>query len=252
MKVSIITVAYNSANTIETTINSVLNQTHKDIEYIIVDGNSNDDTLNIIRKYEVAFEGRMSYVSEKDCGIYDAMNKGLKMAQGDVVGILNSDDFFSDTTVVENFVKEFDNNIDAVYGDVHFVKGENLNKCVRYYSSAIFRPWLLRFGFMPAHPSFYVRKEIYEKYGYYSLDYKIAADYDIMVRFIYNHKIKAKYIKMDFVTMRTGGMSNQSIKNRLITSKEDVKACTTNGLYTNIFFVCFKYFFKVFEFKPFK
>ncbi len=247
MKISVITATYNSAKTIKSTIESVLAQSYADIEYIIVDGNSHDETMQIVKNYELSFRGRMKYVSEPDKGIYDAMNKGIEMATGDVVGILNSDDFYTSDDVVQHIVEAFDEDLDAVYGDIHFVNPNNLKKCVRYYSSAVFRPSLLRFGFMPAHPSFYVRKRIYNECGKYSLEYKIAADYDMMVRFFYNHGIKAKYIKKDFVTMRMGGASTRSIKNRLLISLEDVKACRNNGLYTNIIFICLKYLVKIFE-----
>ena len=178
MKISIITVSYNSAKTIKDTIDSVLRQKYSDYEYLVVDGASKDGTVDIIREYEPKFEGRMCWASESDRGIYDAMNKGIKMATGDVVGILNSDDFFTDIDVLERVAKEFeaDTALEAIYGDVHFVKDEDLTKCTRYYSSSYFRPWLLRFGFMPAHPSFYVRKDVYEKYGLYDLQFRTSSD----------------------------------------------------------------------------
>jgi glycosyltransferase involved in cell wall biosynthesis len=216
-----------------------------------VDGNSHDETMQIVKSYEPSFRGRMIYVSEPDKGIYDAMNKGIEMATGDVVGILNSDDFYTSDDVVQRIVEAFDEDLDAVYGDIHFVNPDNLKKCVRYYSSAVFRPSLLRFGFMPAHPSFYVRKRIYNECGKYSLEYKIAADYDMMVRLFYNRGIKAKYIKNDFVTMRMGGASTRSIKNIMKANLEDVKACNRNGLYTNLFMICLKYLIKVFGLRMF-
>ncbi|NPD90768.1 glycosyltransferase family 2 protein [Xylanibacter muris] len=250
MKISIITATYNSGATIADTVESVLRQTFKDIEYLIIDGCSKDGTLDILRRYEPMFEGRMHIISEPDKGIYDAMNKGIGMATGDVVGILNSDDYYTSDdslSVIAGFFSH--NDADAVYGDIHFINEKNPDKCVRYYSSAVFRPWLLRFGFMPAHPSFYVRRDVYSKYGVFSLDYKIASDYDLMVRLLYKHRIKTGYIKKDFVTMRTGGMSTKNAKNRLLITKEDVKACRRNGLYTNIVFISMKYFYKVFEFR---
>ena len=254
MKVSIITVTYNSGRTLSDTLESVLRQTYTDIELVVVDGLSTDNTMEVVRQYEPKFGERMRYISEKDQGLYDAMNKGISMATGDVVGILNSDDYFSADDVIERVVQAFqqDEKTDAIYGDVHFIHDGEPDKCVRYYSSALFRPWLLRFGFMPAHPSFYARKRVYEKYGLYSLDYKIAADYEMMVRLFYKHKIGARYVKMDFVTMRIGGISTRNIHSRLQISKEDVVACKRNGLYTNIVFICVKYFAKVFEFKWWK
>lgn len=250
MTISLITATYNSEATIADTLKSVLAQTYKDIEYWIIDGCSKDGTMDILRHYEPMFGGKLHIVSEPDRGIYDAMNKGIARATGDVVGLLNSDDYYTSNDALATIARFFSHNdADAIYGDIHFVNDSNPEKCVRYYSSALFRPWLLRFGFMPAHPSFYVRREVYQKYGTYSLDYKIASDYDLMVRLLYKHRIKATYIKKDFVTMRTGGISTKSVKNRLLISREDVKACRRNGLYTNIAFISVKYLYKVFEFK---
>ena len=166
MKVTIVTVAYNSIATLEDTIKSVLAQTYADMEYIIIDGASTDGTQELVRSYESIFNGRLKWISEKDKGIYDAMNKGIKMATGDVVGILNSDDYFTNDDVIERMAQSFeDKNLDAVYGDIHFIHDSEPDKCVRYYSSKPFRPLWLRFGFMPAHPSFYCRKEVFEKAG---------------------------------------------------------------------------------------
>lgn len=249
MKISIITATYNSASTVADTFESVLRQTYNDIDYWVIDGGSTDRTLDIIKEYEPKFGGRMHYVSERDRGIYDAMNKGLARSSGDVVGILNSDDYFTDEKVLEDLAMTFaKNNVDAVYGDIHFIKDGFPDKVVRYYSSAMFRPFWLRFGFMPAHPSFYAKREVFEKYGKYSLDYKIASDYDMMVRLFYKHRISYKYIKRDFVTMRTGGVSTKNIRNRLLITKEDVRACRAYGLYTNKLFISMKYLYKIFEF----
>lgn len=251
MTISIITVAYNSATTIRSTIESVLSQTYKDIDYWIIDGNSTDETMSIVEEYAHLFGGRMHYLSEPDHGLYDAMNKGIRHCTGDIVGILNSDDSYTSLDVLQRIADEFSAHpeIDAVYGDIHFVRTDNPNKVVRYYSSARFSPRTLRYGFMPAHPSFYVKRSVYEKAGGYSLDYKIAADYDMMVRLFHQHGIQANYIKKDFVTMRTGGVSNGSVANRILTTREDVKACRRYGLYTNLFLVSTKYLYKIFEFK---
>lgn len=247
-KVSIITVSYNSAATLNDSIKSVLSQTYPDIEYIVVDGASKDGTLDIIKENEPLFKGRMKWVSEKDNGIYDAMNKGIRMASGDVVGILNSDDYFTSDDVIERMVVEFNNpQIDAVYGDIHFINDSHPDKCVRYYSSKHFRPLWLRFGFMPAHPSFYCRREVYEKAGLYKTDYKIGADYDMMVRLFLVNRINGKYIPMDFVTMRTGGASTRDIKSRMQLVNEDVRACRENGIYTNVLMISLKYLYKIFE-----
>ena len=168
MKISLITVTYNSGDVLRCAIESVLRQTYPNIEYIIVDGASKDNTLDIIRTYEPKFNGRMRWISEPDRGLYDAMNKGIRMATGDVIGILNSDDFFTSDDVLQKVAEGFaDSEVDAVYGDIHFVHADDLNRCVRYYSSKIFRRGLMRLGFIPAHPSFYCRRECFEKYGEY-------------------------------------------------------------------------------------
>lgn len=248
MKITIITTTYNSASTLRDTMESVLAQTHKDIEYWVIDGGSEDDTLGLIKEYESLFDGRMKWISEPDNGLYDALNKGISRATGDVVGILNSDDFYTSPTVLEQVAAGFSDDVDAVYGDIHFVRPSDLGKCVRYYSSKLFRPWALRFGFMPAHPSFYVRREVYERCGGYALDYKLAADYDMMVRLLYKEKIRCRYLSVDMVTMRTGGMSTKNVRNRLLLTKEDVKACRRYGLYSNFLMCSCKYAVKLFEF----
>lgn len=252
MKVSIITVTYNSAKTLPDTIQSVLDQTYHHIEYLIIDGASTDGTQNVIKHFEPLFNGRMKWVSEKDHGIYDAMNKGIDMATGDVIGILNSDDYYTSNDVIERMISPFNNSeLDAVYGDIHFIRDGQPDKCVRYYSSKPFRPQWLRFGFMPAHPSFYCRKSIYEKVGHYKTDYKIGSDYDMMVRMFCVHHINARYLPMDFVTMRTGGASTRNFQSRYQLIKDDVRACRENGIYTNPLMICLKFFYKIFEFIPF-
>jgi len=250
MKVSIITATYNSAATIVDTLQSVLRQTHQDIDYWIIDGGSKDNTIKLVKQYEAQFNGRLHWISEPDKGIYDAMNKGISRSTGDIVGILNSDDFFTSDDVVEKVAAAFEQDgVDSVFGDIHFVDNKDLNTCVRYYSSASFRPWKLRFGYMPAHPSFYARREVFETNGLYSLQYKICSDYDMMVRLFYKAKISYRYLNIDMVTMRTGGISTANIKNRILISKEDVKACRTYGMKTCLPLVCVKYLTKVFEFK---
>lgn len=249
MKVSIVTATYNSASTLGDCIQSVLCQTYANIEYIVVDGASQDGTQDVIRQYKPQFNGRMKWLSEKDNGIFDAMNKGIKMATGDVVGILNSDDFFSAEDVVERMVSAFSDNLDAIYGDVHFIHDGEPDKCVRYYSSKPFRPKWLRFGFMPAHPSFYCRRKVFEQVGLYKTDYQIGSDYEMMVRLFLVHHIKAKYISMDFVTMRTGGASTRNVWSRLQLIKDDVRGCRENGIYTNKLMISMKFLYKIFEFQ---
>ena len=248
--ISIITATFNSAKTLKDTIQSVLRQTNKDFEYLIIDGGSTDETIDIVKSYESEFSGRLKWVSEKDQGIYDAMNKGIKMASGDVVGILNSDDYFTSDDILQTVDNAFKSHeIGAIYGDIHFIRDGNPQKCVRDYSSRMFRPFWLRFGFMPAHPSFYCKREVFEKAGLYSLDYKIGADYEMMVRLFKRHKIKSLYVNKDFVTMRTGGASNNNVRSRLTLIEEDVKACRVNGIYTNRFFIMLKFLYKIFEFR---
>ena len=241
MKVSIITVAFNSEKTLSDAMESILRQTYKNLEYIVVDGLSSDGTVDIIKSYEPRFGGRMRWVSEKDRGIYDAMNKGVHLCTGDVVGVLNSDDFLTDDTVIERMVSQFPDNVGAVYGDVHFVKQEDLSKSVRYYSGYIFRPWLVRIGFLPPHPSLYVRRELFEKYGYYDASLCISADFELIARLCYKNKVPFKYLHIDFVTMRMGGASTRSWSNRLLGAKENLLSCRKNGIRTNAFLISMKY-----------
>lgn len=249
-KISIITASFNSEDTIALTIRSVLRQTYTDYEYIIIDGGSTDSTLEIARSCMDEFGDRLSIVSQADKGIYDAMNKGIARATGDVVGFLNSDDFFTTDTVLEKIAEAFeDDRLDAVYGDIHFTD-DTCKKVLRYYSSRNFRPWLLRYGFMPAHPSFYLRKKFYDRYGNFRLNYQIAADYEMMVRLFCKVGINAKYLDMDFVTMKMGGISTQNFRNKLIIIREDIRACRENGVYTNVVMICLKFSFKVFGLRP--
>ncbi|MDR1543304.1 MAG: glycosyltransferase [Prevotellaceae bacterium] len=252
MKISIITVCYNSETTILSTIQSVLAQTYNDIEYIIVDGGSTDRTLETIKNSFQSspdnYRDNFQLVSERDNGMYDAMNKGIQLASGEIIGILNSDDFYNYPDCLEKIAAAFeDNTVDTCFADVRFVKPENAAKTVRYYSSAKFSPALFRWGFMPAHPSFFARKVCFEKAGYYKTDYKIAADYELLIRFLYTNKFTYKYIPLDIIKMRTGGKSTKSLKSNYILNREIVRGCRENGIYTNMFLLGFKYFIKIFE-----
>ncbi len=245
---SLITVTYNSEKTLSATIQSVLSQTYIDIEYIIVDGASKDNTVSIIKEYEPQFKGRMKWISEPDKGLYDAMNKGIRMATGDVVGIINSDDFYHRTDILQIVADAFsDESVQAIYGDVRFVNDDNLDKTVRYYSSKNFSPQRFRFGFMPAHPTFFTYKKYFDEFGYYKMGYKIAADYELLTRFLYVHQLKCKYLPVDFMKMRTGGASTASIKSNWVLNKEIVRACKENGIWTCMPLLFLKYFIKVFE-----
>ena len=250
MKITIITAVYNAAQTLADAMDSVLRQTYADIEYVVVDGGSKDGSVDVVRSYEPRFGGRMKWVSEPDHGIYDAMNKGIRMATGDVVGILNSDDYFTADDVVEQVAQTLaDTQLDAVYGDIHFIRAGQPDRCVRYYSSARFHPRWLRFGFMPAHPSFYCRREVFERAGLYKTDYKIGSDYEMMVRLFHRYHIRTRYIPADFVTMRTGGASTRNVHSRLQLIQDDVRACRDNGIYTNAAMISLKFLYKIFEFK---
>lgn len=245
MRVSIITVCFNSDATIANTISSIARQNYDDIEHIIIDGGSTDSTMQIIRSSSSV----TLYVSEPDKGIYDAMNKGIALATGDVIGILNSDDFFESDDVIAQVVKQFESqtDVDLVFGDVVFVRPDNLNKIERYYSSWSFKPWKLRFGFMPAHPATFIKKSVYDAVGLYKLDYIIAADFDMFVRMLLIHKVPFSKIRSPLVRMRMGGVSTAGLKSNWISSKEMVRAFSENGLYTNLLFVLLRLPLKLFQ-----
>lgn len=248
MKFTIITATYNSGKTLRDTIESVLKQTYSDIEYLIIDGASSDQTMDIVKEYEPQFEGRLRWISEPDKGLYDAMNKGFKMATGEVIGILNSDDFFTSATVLEQVANALSaSQVDAVYGDIHFVQDADLNRCVRYYSSRGFRRWKMRLGFMPAHPSFYCRKAIYDQYGAFDTSFKIAADFENLLRLIFVHRIRTVYLPLDFVTMRTGGASTSGMSSHKQILKDHLKAYKKNGVYSNICLEGLRYPYKLLE-----
>lgn len=239
MKISIITVVWNNASTIKDAIDSVLGQTYENIEYIVVDGASTDGTVEIVQSYG---DKITKFISEPDKGLYDAMNKGIKLATGDIVGILNSDDFYIDEFVCERVVKEFkEKGVDSVYADLVFLKPDDLDKVVRYYDSSHFNPSKFAYGWMPAHPTFFVKKWVYEKYGVFKTDYKIAADYELLTRFLAKNNISYSYMKEPIVKMRIGGASTSGIKSNYILNKEIIRACKENGIYTNWMMVLSKY-----------
>jgi glycosyltransferase involved in cell wall biosynthesis len=237
MKISVITVCFNSEKTIEDTIKSVLSQSYKNIEYIVIDGGSTDGTLPIIEKYRSFID---CFVSEPDDGLYDAMNKGINNSTGDVIGILNSDDvFFNDMTiekVAENIV-----GFDAVYSDVAFYNDNDFKKIVRYYSSDNFSVSSLSRGVMPAHPSLYVKKERYVQVGLYDKTFKIAADFDMIVRLFSLFDFKATYIQGISVKMRMGGVSTSGFSSNILLNKEILASCRSHGIRTNWFKVLSKY-----------
>ena len=226
MKVSVITICFNSQDTIEDTIKSVISQDYKDIEYIIIDGNSKDKTKSIIQKYKSKLA---HYISEPDLGIYDAMNKGITASKGDLIAILNSDDVYAFKSVVSEMVDTLGNN-DAVYADLVYVGSNNLNSVKRAWKAGCYKKGLFYFGWMPPHPTFFVRKKCYDELGTYSLDLNTSADYELMLRFIHKSNISISYLQKTIVKMRLGGASNASIKSRLLANREDKKAWKINGL----------------------
>ena len=230
MKVSIVTICFNSEETIKDALESVVAQTYPEIEYIIVDGNSNDNTLAIVNEFK---DNIAKIISEKDKGIYDAMNKGVREATGDVIGILNSDDLYTNKHVVANMVKAM-SGADAVYADLVYVSREDTGQITRSWKAGAYKEGLFKKGWMPPHPTFFVRKECYDSFGLYSLELKSSADYELMLRFIHKYKIKINYFPHTIIKMRVGGQSNVSIKNRLSANREDRNAWKMNGLQPGI------------------
>lgn len=227
MLVSIITATYNSAATITDTLHSVHSQTHPAIEHLIIDGASSDNTLSIVQ----SAPGQCRIHSEKDRGIYDAMNKGIAMANGDIIGILNSDDMYTHPLVIEKVVELFEREgCDAVYGDLIYVDAADTAVIKRKWVAGPCSPNSFLYGWMPPHPTFFVKKSVYEQYGSFNLNLFTAADYELMLRFLYRYGIKVAYLQEVMVKMRTGGASNQSIRNRILANKGDRMAWKINGL----------------------
>lgn len=244
MKISIVTVCFNSAATISDTIKSVLSQRYKNIEYIIVDGASTDNTLDIVR----ASSSHIRFCSEPDRGIYDAMNKGIRMATGDVVGILNADDFYINDLILDNVAKTFlEKRVDSLFADLVYVHPDNLSKIVRYYCASNFTPEKFASGWMPPHPTFFVKREIYERYGLFKIDYKIASDFELLARFLNKHRISYHYLPEVLIKMRTGGVSTKNLRSNWILNKEIVRACSENDIQTNLVKVYSKYLTKIFQ-----
>ena len=232
MKVSLITVSYNSANTIADTLKSVQSQTYQDIEYIVVDGNSSDGTIEIVKQFLDASQGVVTtFLCERDKGIYDAMNKGLAMATGDIIGVLNSDDFYCSNDVIEEVVRAFQQNkTDCLYGDLNYVDPIDTSKIVRKWRSGSFRKENFLKGWMPPHPTFFVRKTCYDRFGKFDTQFKSAADYELMLRFLFKESCSAVHLPKVMIHMRAGGVSNVSLKNRIRANREDRLAWKINGL----------------------
>ena len=234
MNISIITAVYNRAATLANAMNSVLLQTHPNVEYIVVDGGSSDGALDVIREWEPRFGGRMKWVSEKDNGIYDAMNKGIRMATGDVVAILNSDDFYHRKDTLAKVAEAFeeDPELQVVYGDNLWVRPEEPSKIVRYANGNNWNWFTARCGVMPPHATFFVRKSNFEKYGYYDTSYRICADFERELMFLVKLRLKSQYLPFDFMTMRMGGISSNGLSGYWISIKECHRACKQVGVFT--------------------
>ena len=317
LRITLITVCYNSSSVIRTALESVLRQTWLELEYLVIDGGSTDGTIEIVREFESTFAGRLHWLSEKDRGMYDAINKGIRMATGDVVGILNADDVLSDDRVIERVVSAFgegvpanvanrefsrqdakaqrgserlgifaslreklgcgrtlggrpdaggqraevgfDTNnelLQALYGDIRFVADRRsvgldalrTELTVRHYSARHWRPWMLQWGFMPPHPSVYIRRTCFERLGDYALDYRIAADYALLIRFLRKARLRSLYVPMCFVDMRVGGMSTKNWRSNLLLNQEIVRGNREAGYFCCLPMLLPKYAFKVFEF----
>ena len=272
MKVTLITVCFNSAATLSTAIDSVLSQKGVDIEYIVVDGGSSDGTVEIIKEYaEKTLNSQLltpnftfRWLSESDQGMYDAINKGIKMATGDVVGILNADDVLASDDTLAHIVSAFNTDsyplvpdssrIDAVYADIRFVReGETVEavrkaETVRYCSAKRWRPWMFRFAAMVPHPSFYVRRESFERLGGYSLDYRICADFELELRYLYLAKLRAAYLPECVVVMRMGGMSTAGWRSNVLINREDLRALRAHGIWSCLPLIYLKYLFKIWGF----
>lgn len=245
MKISVITVCYNSAATVEETIRSVLAQSHPDVEYIIIDGNSSDDTVNIIEQYR---DRIAVFVSEPDKGIYDAMNKGLARATGEVVGILNSDDLYAHDQVLANVAVNFsDPGLQGLCTDVSIFSGSP-DHIIRRYRCTRWKPWMFRIGHQPPHPGFFVRKHCYDRFGHFDTGFRTAADFDLLLRFILKHRISMKYLPETTVLMRSGGASQQGIKALAAANREDHLSLRKNGYFSWLPLIWMKYLIKVFQF----
>jgi glycosyltransferase involved in cell wall biosynthesis len=228
VRISIITAVFNREKTISAAIESVLGQGYPDIEYIVVDGNSDDGTEACVRRYESQLG---LYIRESDLGIYNAMNKGLRAASGEIIGFLHADDLLASPKVIESIAAQFDDHsVQAVYGDLVYVRPENPNEIVRYWKSGRFKSQRFRWGWMPPHPTVYIRRQRYLDLGLYREDFNISADYELLIRLLYKHQLPTRYIDEVLVKMRLGGKSNASMHNRWLANREDRLAWQVNEL----------------------
>jgi glycosyltransferase involved in cell wall biosynthesis len=246
LKISIITVCYNSEKHIKTAIESVINQTYKNIEYIVVDGASKDSTVDIIKSYG---DKITKFVSERDKGIYDAMNKGFQMATGDYLAVINSDDFYMSNNAIESVVNELNKKqTDSLFADLIYVEENNTDKQVRYWKSNEFVKGSFKKGWHPAHPTFFVKNEIYKKYGYFDLSFKLAADFELMLRFLEKHQISSCYLPKPIIKMRLGGATNKNFKNIYNQNIECFRAFKVNDLSVSILYPLYRLLPKLIQF----
>ncbi len=249
MKVSIITVVYQNREFLSNAIDSVLGQVYDDIEYIVVDGGSKDGSVELIKSYGDKIS---KFISESDDGMYDALNKGISMATGDIIALLNSDDFYVNRFVISQAVEAFKKyNCDAIYGNLYYVNNSQVEKIIRTWDAGIYNSSNFYKGWMPPHPTFYVKREVYEKYGSFNTKLKYAADYELMLRFILKHKISLHYIPKFFIKMRVGGKSNRTLLNRILANVEDRKAWQINEIKPRFYTLLFKPLSKILQYRLF-
>jgi glycosyltransferase involved in cell wall biosynthesis len=244
MKVSIITVVRNNQSTIKDAIDSVIRQTYKNIEYIVIDGASTDGTIDVIEKYQDKIS---VFLSEPDKGLYDALNKGIRLASGDVIAILHSDDLFSDRFVVSDMIEEMAvKNAEIAFSDMVIVDN-SMTKVLRYYMASYFSPWMFKIGWMPPHPTCFIKKSLFDEFGAYSLDYKVAGDFDFLVRIFYARDISWTYLNRVTVKMRQGGVSNTGISSKKIIAKEINQSLRSNNIWSLPIFQLSRYFIRLLE-----
>ena len=247
MKISIITVVYNNEKTIKDAMQSVLGQSYRDIEYVIIDGGSRDNTVNFINEYK---EKLGYFISEKDNGLYDAMNKGIKACTGNVIGILNSDDLYEDLDVINDVMKQFNNDpkLDILYGDLVYVKSDDTNKIIRNWKSKKYYDQFFENANVPPHPTLFVRSKVYHESGLFDLQYKLAADYELMLRMFKKHNFNSKYLNRLIIKMRLGGATNQSFSNIVNQNKEILKSWKNNGLQAPFYLMPLRIFKRLAQF----
>jgi glycosyltransferase involved in cell wall biosynthesis len=246
MKISIITVCYNSAATLGDTLDSVAAQTHQTVEHIVVDGASTDDTNEIMDRHGSHVT---KYISEPDHGIYHAMNKGVTLATGEVIGFLNADDIYADKGVLARVAEAMTrDNLDVLFGDAEFVSSNNTRRIVRRYRSNNFRPDRIGWGWMPAHPTLFLKRQIFERSGSFRTNYRIAGDFELVARIFQDASLRYRYLPEVLVRMRTGGISTGGLRNTLLLNREVLRACRENGIHTNVLKIMSKYPAKLIEF----